>query len=89
MELVMKGKTVSEEEFWSSPYVKRIRQKLKKTAVSREGKQKGKSSKMVELMPGQQEGADVKYTLTSQIIHNIFNEFPSGMSHIQHVHYAI
>ncbi|ORZ03165.1 hypothetical protein BCR43DRAFT_38191 [Syncephalastrum racemosum] len=77
MELVMKGKTVSEEEFWSSPYVKRIRQKLKKTAVSREGKQKGKSSKMVELMPGQQEGADVKYTLTSQIIHNIFNEFPS------------
>lgn len=33
---------------------------------------------MVELMPGQQEGSDVKYTLTSQIIHNIFTEFPSG-----------
>ncbi|KAF7732507.1 RNA polymerase II transcription factor B subunit 1 [Apophysomyces ossiformis] len=77
MELVVTGKNVSEEEFWSSPYVKRIRQKLKKDAVSREGRQKGKSSKMVELKPGQQEGSDVKYTLTSQIIHNIFNEFPS------------
>ncbi|KAI8374275.1 uncharacterized protein BYT42DRAFT_499095 [Radiomyces spectabilis] len=77
MELVVTGKNVSEEEFWSSPYVRRIRQKLKKDAVSREGRQKGKSSKMVELMPGQQEGSDVKYTLTSQIIHNIFTEFPS------------
>ncbi|KAI9022233.1 hypothetical protein CLU79DRAFT_177661 [Phycomyces nitens] len=77
MELVVTGKSVSEEEFWSSPYVKRIRQKLKKDAISREGRQKGKSSKMVELKPGQQEGSDVKYTLTSQIIHNIFTEFPS------------
>lgn len=33
---------------------------------------------MVELKPGQQEGSDIKYTLTSQIIHNIFTEFPSG-----------
>lgn len=33
---------------------------------------------MVELKPGQQEGTDIKYTLTSQIIHNIFTEFPSG-----------
>lgn len=54
-------------------------QKLKKDAVSREGRQKGKSSRMVELKPGQQEGSDIKYTLTSQIIHNIFTEFPSGM----------
>ncbi|KAG0174169.1 RNA polymerase II transcription factor B subunit 1 [Apophysomyces sp. BC1015] len=77
MELVVTGRNVSEEEFWSSPYVKRIRQKLKKDAVSREGRLKGKSSKMVELKPGQQEGSDVKYTLTSQIIHNIFTEFPS------------
>ncbi|OAD74734.1 hypothetical protein PHYBLDRAFT_61213 [Phycomyces blakesleeanus NRRL 1555(-)] len=77
MELVVTGKSVSEEDFWSSPYVKRIRQKLKKDAISREGRQKGKSSKMVELKPGQQEGSDVKYTLTSQIIHNIFTEFPS------------
>ncbi|KAI8138403.1 hypothetical protein BJV82DRAFT_631379 [Fennellomyces sp. T-0311] len=77
MELVVHGKSVTEEEFWASPYVKRIRQKLKKDAVSKEGRQKGKSSKMVELMPGQQEGSDVKYTLTSQIIHNIFTEFPS------------
>ena len=46
--------------------------------MSKEGRQKGKSSKMVELMPGQQDGSDVKYTLTSQIIHNIFTEFPSG-----------
>ncbi|KAI8047662.1 uncharacterized protein B0P05DRAFT_565517 [Gilbertella persicaria] len=76
-ELVVVGKSVDEEEFWSSPYVKRIRQKLKKDAISREGKQKGKSSRMVELKPGQQEGSDVKYTLTSQIIHNIFTEFPS------------
>ncbi|GAA5807349.1 hypothetical protein MFLAVUS_000707 [Mucor flavus] len=76
-ELVVIGKSVDEEEFWSSPYVKRIRQKLKKDAVSREGKQKGKSSRMVELKPGQQEGSDIKYTLTSQIIHNIFTEFPS------------
>lgn len=79
-ELVVIGRSVDEEEFWSSPYVKRIRQKLKKDAVSREGKQKGKSSRMVELKPGQQEGSDIKYTLTSQIIHNIFTEFPSGMS---------
>jgi transcription initiation factor TFIIH subunit 1 len=50
---------------------------LKKDAVSREGKQKGKSSRMVDLKPGQQEGSDIKYTLTSQIIHNIFTEFPS------------
>lgn len=96
MELVVTGKNVTEEEFWASPYVKRIRQvcflsldmvtqrcadmfqKLKQDPVAREGKQKGKSSKMVELMPGQQEGSDVKYTLTSQIIHNIFTEFPSG-----------
>lgn len=77
-ELVVIGKSVDEEDFWSSPYVKRIRQKLKKDAVSREGKQKGKSSRMVELKPGQQEGSDIKYTLTSQIIHNIFTEFPSG-----------
>ncbi|KAI7868323.1 hypothetical protein BDF14DRAFT_1795356 [Spinellus fusiger] len=77
MELVVAGKNVSEEEFWASPYVKRIRQKLKKDAISREGRQKGRSSKMVELKPGQQEGSDVKYTLTSQIIHNIFTEFPS------------
>ncbi|KAL1929747.1 hypothetical protein VTP01DRAFT_1885 [Rhizomucor pusillus] len=77
MELVVTGKNVTEEEFWASPYVKRIRQKLKQDPVAREGKQKGKSSKMVELMPGQQEGSDVKYTLTSQIIHNIFTEFPS------------
>ncbi|KAI8640631.1 hypothetical protein BD408DRAFT_419387 [Parasitella parasitica] len=76
-ELVVVGKSVDEEEFWSSPYVKRIRQKLKKDAVSREGRQKGKSSRMVELKPGQQEGSDIKYTLTSQIIHNIFTEFPS------------
>lgn len=57
-------------------------QKLKKDTVSREGRQKGRSSKMVELMPGQQEGSDVKYTLTSQIIHNIFTEFPSGKSNM-------
>jgi transcription initiation factor TFIIH subunit 1 len=76
-ELVVVGKSVDEEEFWASPYVKRIRQKLKKDALSREGKQKGKSSRMVELKPGQQEGTDIKYTLTSQIIHNIFTEFPS------------
>ncbi|KAL7309972.1 RNA polymerase II transcription factor B subunit 1 [Mucor circinelloides] len=76
-ELVVVGRSVDEEEFWSSPYVKRIRQKLKKDAVSREGRQKGKSSRMVELKPGQQEGSDIKYTLTSQIIHNIFTEFPS------------
>ncbi|KAL0083198.1 hypothetical protein F4703DRAFT_1905104 [Phycomyces blakesleeanus] len=81
MELVVTGKSVSEEDFWSSPYVKRIRQKLKKDAISREGRQKGKSSKMVELKPGQQEGSDVKYTLTSQIIHNIFTEFPSEFFH--------
>ncbi|ORE16659.1 hypothetical protein BCV71DRAFT_183013 [Rhizopus microsporus] len=77
-ELVVVGKSVDEEEFWASPYVKRIRQKLKKDAISREGKQKGRSSRMVELKPGQQEGSDVKYTLTSQIIHNIFTEFPSA-----------
>ncbi|KAI8887742.1 hypothetical protein K501DRAFT_241856 [Backusella circina FSU 941] len=76
-ELVVMGKSVDEEEFWSSAYVKRIRQKLKKDAVSREGKSKGKSSRMTRLNPGQQEGADMKYTLTSQIIHNIFTEFPS------------
>ncbi|KAI7856529.1 hypothetical protein BDC45DRAFT_502963 [Circinella umbellata] len=76
-ELVMQDKNVAEEEFWASPYVKRIRQKLNKEYVSKEGRQKGKSSKMVELMPGQQDGSDVKYTLTSQIIHNIFTEFPS------------
>ncbi|SAM04691.1 hypothetical protein [Absidia glauca] len=77
MELVVSGKIVSEEEFWSSPYVKRYRQKLKLDAVSREGRLKGKSSRMVELKPGQQEGSDVKYTLTSQTIHNIFSEYPS------------
>lgn len=82
-ELVVVGRSVDEEEFWSSPYVKRIRQKLKKDSVSREGKQKGKSSRMVELKPGQQEGSDIKYTLTSQIIHNIFTEFPSGSSNYQ------
>lgn len=30
MELVVQGKTVTEEEFWASPYVKRIRQVKKK-----------------------------------------------------------
>ncbi|CAO3638956.1 unnamed protein product [Cunninghamella echinulata] len=77
MELVVGGKIVSEEEFWASPYIKRFRQKLKMDAVSKEGRTKGKSSKMVELKPGQQEGSDVKYTLTSQTIHNIFTEYPS------------
>ncbi|KAI9254815.1 hypothetical protein BY458DRAFT_535618 [Sporodiniella umbellata] len=80
-ELVVVGKSVDEEEFWASPYVKRIRQKLKKDAVSREGRQKGKSSRMVELKPGQQEGTDIKYTLTSQVIHSIFTEFPSEFFH--------
>lgn len=51
---------------------------MKKDAASKEGQQKGKSSKMVELRPGQQEGSDVKYTLTSQIIHDIFAQYPSG-----------
>ncbi|KAI8089696.1 uncharacterized protein BX664DRAFT_262079, partial [Halteromyces radiatus] len=78
MELVVSGKIVSEEEFWSSAYVKRYRQKLKLDAVSREGRLKGRSSRMVELKPGQQEGSDVKYTLTSQTIHNIFTEYPSA-----------
>ncbi|CAO3614392.1 unnamed protein product [Cunninghamella blakesleeana] len=77
MELVVAGKIVSEEEFWASPYIKRFRQKLKMDAISKEGRTKGKSSKMVELKPGQQEGSDVKYTLTSQTIHNIFTEYPS------------
>jgi transcription initiation factor TFIIH subunit 1 len=59
-------------------YISLVLQKLKKDAVSREGRVKGKSSRMVELKPGQQEGSDIKYTLTSNIIHNIFTEFPSG-----------
>jgi len=76
-ELVINGKNITEEEFWESPYVQKIRQQMKKDAASREGQQKGKSSKMVELRPGQQEGSDVKYTLTSQIIHDIFAQYPS------------
>ncbi|KAI8577586.1 hypothetical protein K450DRAFT_251531 [Umbelopsis ramanniana AG] len=76
-ELVINGKNVTEEEFWESPYVQKIRQQMKKDAASKEGQQKGKSSKMVELRPGQQEGSDVKYTLTSQIIHDIFAQYPS------------
>lgn len=103
-ELVINGRNVTEEEFWESPYVQKIRQvsyrlfaflphptshakliivclpqQMKKDAASKEGQQKGKSSKMVELRPGQQEGSDVKYTLTSQIIHDIFAQFPSGL----------
>ncbi|KAI9281270.1 hypothetical protein BC943DRAFT_282700 [Umbelopsis sp. AD052] len=76
-ELVINGRNVTEEEFWESPYVQKIRQQMKKDAASKEGQQKGKSSKMVELRPGQQEGSDVKYTLTSQIIHDIFAQYPS------------
>ncbi|KAM3578830.1 RNA polymerase II transcription factor B subunit 1 [Umbelopsis sp. WA50703] len=76
-ELVINSKNVTEEEFWDSPYVQKIRQQMKKDAASKEGQQKGKSSKMVELRPGQQEGSDVKYTLTSQIIHDIFAQYPS------------
>ncbi|ORX62646.1 hypothetical protein DM01DRAFT_1002662 [Hesseltinella vesiculosa] len=76
-ELVLTTKAVSEEEFWSSSYIKRVRQKLKLDPAAKEGKQKGKSSRLVELKPGQQEGSDIKYTLTSQMIHNIFSEYPS------------
>ncbi|RUS25797.1 hypothetical protein BC938DRAFT_471655 [Jimgerdemannia flammicorona] len=77
-ELVMTTKTVTEAEFWESPYVKRIRQQqLKKDQAVAEGQQKGRSSQMVNLLPGTQEGADVKYTLTSQNIHDIFAQYPS------------
>ncbi|KAI8070870.1 hypothetical protein BC940DRAFT_12002 [Gongronella butleri] len=76
-ELVIVTKAVSEEEFWASSYIKRIRLKHNMDPAAKEGKQKGRSSRMVELNPGQQEGADVKYTLTSQMIHSIFSEYPS------------
>ncbi|CAO3664100.1 unnamed protein product [Umbelopsis ramanniana] len=88
-ELVINGRNVTEEEFWESPYVQKIRQQMKKDAASKEGQQKGKSSKMVELRPGQQEGSDVKYTLTSQIIHDIFAQFPSGLHNTTFMYHFI
>ncbi|KAI9145061.1 hypothetical protein BKA69DRAFT_1052917 [Paraphysoderma sedebokerense] len=70
-ELVLGGH-VTEEEFWES------RKHLIETQALRSGQKPGYSSaQMAGVQPTRSEGTDVKYTLTPQIIHSIFLQYPS------------
>ncbi|KAL1925034.1 uncharacterized protein VTP21DRAFT_4688 [Calcarisporiella thermophila] len=73
---LVQSKHITEDEFWNSPTVKKIRQRLRNEEQQKQTK--GKSSAWVDLRPGTEEGGkDVKYTLTPQIINDIFVQYPS------------
>ncbi|ORX81862.1 hypothetical protein BCR32DRAFT_268030 [Anaeromyces robustus] len=69
MELVLNG-LLSEEEFWN------IRQNLLENEkfVQKKGQA---SSSLADIRPTHNEGNDIKYTITTEIIHSIFMHYPS------------
>ncbi|KAF9956954.1 RNA polymerase II transcription factor B subunit 1 [Mortierella alpina] len=69
-DLVM-GKHVSEEEFWES------RKHLLRNKTVMDQQQKGQSSAWLDLKPETGESNDVKYVMTPQVIHSIFQQYPA------------
>ncbi|KAI8051693.1 hypothetical protein BDF22DRAFT_82963 [Syncephalis plumigaleata] len=69
-ELVIAGH-ITEEEFWAN------KKHLVDNQRTRINQQKGHASAWLDLRPVTEEGRDVKFTLTPQIIHAIFFQHPS------------
>ncbi|RKP10094.1 hypothetical protein THASP1DRAFT_28141 [Thamnocephalis sphaerospora] len=69
-ELVMAGH-VTEDEFWAN------KKHLVDTRKIHRNQKKGNASAWLDLRPVTEEGRDVKFTLTPQIIHAIFFQHPS------------
>ncbi|KAI9596677.1 hypothetical protein BDF19DRAFT_438276, partial [Syncephalis fuscata] len=69
-ELVIAGH-ITEEEFWAN------KKHLVDNQRTRVNQQKGNASAWLDLRPVTEEGRDVKFTLTPQIIHAIFFQHPS------------
>ncbi|KAG0204205.1 RNA polymerase II transcription factor B subunit 1 [Mortierella sp. GBA30] len=69
-DLVM-GKHVSEEEFWES------RKHLLRNKAVMDQQLKGQSSAWLDLKPETGESNDVKYVMTPQVIHSIFQQYPA------------
>ncbi|KAI8848363.1 hypothetical protein BC829DRAFT_394293 [Chytridium lagenaria] len=70
-ELVMSG-IIGEEEFWIN------RKHLLVTQAFNLSQKKGTSSaSLADVKPSVSEGSDLKYTLTPEIIHSIFIQYPS------------
>ncbi|KAF9571311.1 RNA polymerase II transcription factor B subunit 1 [Mortierella alpina] len=65
------GKHVSEEEFWES------RKHLLRNKTVMDQQQKGQSSAWLDLKPETGESNDVKYVMTPQVIHSIFQQYPA------------
>lgn len=69
-ELVVNG-VVSEEEFWEN------RQYLLRNQAAELTQKKAQSTAWIDIKPSAQEGNEIKYTLTPEIIHDIFLQHPS------------
>ncbi|ORY50631.1 hypothetical protein LY90DRAFT_702889 [Neocallimastix californiae] len=69
MELVING-LLSEEEFWS------IRENMLENEKFTQKKGQASSS-LADIRPTHNEGNDIKYTMTAEIIHSIFLHYPS------------
>jgi hypothetical protein len=69
MELVLNG-LLSEDEFWS------IRQNLLENEKFTQKKGQASSS-LADIRPTHNEGNDIKYTMTTEVIHSIFIHYPS------------
>jgi len=69
MELVLNG-LLSEEEFWS------IRQNMLENEKFTQKKGQASAS-LADIRPTHNEGNDIKYTITTEIIHSIFIHYPS------------
>ncbi|KAK9729663.1 RNA polymerase II transcription factor B subunit 1 [Basidiobolus ranarum] len=69
-QLVVSGH-ISQEEFWET------RQHLLENQTAKMNQKRGQSSAWVNLKPTQQEGTDLQYTLTPEIIHGIFLQYPA------------
>lgn len=69
MELVLNG-LLSEEEFWN------IRQNMLENEKFTQKKGQASSS-LADIRPTHNEGNDIKYTISTEIIHSIFMHYPS------------
>jgi len=69
MELVLNG-LLSEEEFWN------IRQNILENEKFTQKKGQASSS-LADIRPTHNEGNDIKYTISTEIIHSIFMHYPS------------
>ncbi|KAJ9062192.1 RNA polymerase II transcription factor B subunit 1 [Entomophthora muscae] len=69
-ELVLSG-VVSEEEFWEN------RQYLLRNQAAELTQTKAQTTAWIDIKPSAQEGNEIKYTLTPELIHDIFLQHPS------------